>query len=153
MTAGARRTAAGDEPSGAASGRCDPPVGPGIRLAWRSMKWLQSVHARGIGPMLAVMFAMANLGLPAADVILDHRLGSPVRTAHYHLEDRNGCREHTGHCALGRMLGAVRLQGLAASVAQIPPANSAAVPSTTDESTIRPALPRSNRSRAPPHAA
>lgn len=86
------------------------------------MSSFRTIRATVFGPLLAAVFAAANLGLPAADVLLDHRLDGSAQAAQAHLEGRNGCREHTDHCPLSRILGAVRLQAPAASALELAPA-------------------------------
>lgn len=82
----------------------------------------RAIRARLAGLLLAAVFAAANLGLPAADALLDHRVGSPSQSTQSHFEGLNGCREHVDHCPLGRMLGAVRLQTPGKSPAPFAPA-------------------------------
>jgi hypothetical protein len=82
----------------------------------------RALRVRLSGLLLAAVVAAANLGLPAADALLDHQVGGSSQSAKAHLEGLNGCREHPDHCPLGRMLGAVRLQAPAGSAAPYAPA-------------------------------
>lgn len=86
------------------------------------MNGSRALRVRLSGLLLAAVVAAANLGLPAADALLDHQIGGSGQSAKAHLEGLTGCREHLDHCPLGRMLGAVRLQAPSESAAPFAPA-------------------------------
>lgn len=117
------------------------------------MRSLRLIRTRVLCPLLAAAFVAASFGLPAADILLDHRLEGPHQSVQAHLEDLNGCREHIDHCALARMLGAVRLQAASASPPEFLPAAD-----TARTELLRPGVPFAPHqpfyfSRAPPQAA
>jgi hypothetical protein len=100
--------------------------------------------------MVAAVFAAANLGLPAADALLDHPAGGAGRVPRDHFEDQNGCREHADHCPLSRIVGSVRLAAAAQAQVPVPAAIRRGVPAPVHPGT--PPSPHSPayRSRAPP---
>jgi hypothetical protein len=86
------------------------------------MNGSRALRVRLSGLLLAAVVAAANLGLPAADALLDHQISGSSQSAKAHLESLNGCWKHPDHCPLGRMLGAVLLQAPAGSTAPLTPA-------------------------------
>jgi hypothetical protein len=59
---------------------------------------------------LALLYGIANFGLPSADLILHHRLGEGEAAPEVHLELPGGCHSHAEHCVLDRVLSDCRLQ-------------------------------------------
>ncbi len=100
--------------------------------------------------LLALLFGAGNVGLPAADALLDHASGGAHGGARVHLEAAGGCRNHADHCPLGRLLSTFRAQGRAGQSLRIPAAHGPIGPRLDATS----ALPRSSRvpppSRGPP---
>ncbi len=72
--------------------------------------------------LLALLFVAGNVGLPAADALLDHASGIAHGGARVHLEAAGGCRSHADHCPLGRLLSTFRAQGRAGHVLPRPAA-------------------------------
>jgi hypothetical protein len=99
---------------------------------------------------LATLYVAGNFGLPATDLLLNHRSPETRHAGQSHFEGPGGCREHADHCVLARLLNDFRLQ--APGTPQERPRLPSAVASTARAvSAIAVSTPsRSHRSRAPP---
>jgi hypothetical protein len=117
------------------------------------MSRVRRFRSRLAGVFLAVLFPAANLALPAADVLLDHRLGESSQPGRTHLETQSGCREHTDHCPLAVILGAGRIKATvdlpAPSAHNVRAPGVAFTPAPLSAAHRAPA----HRSRAPPRLA
>jgi hypothetical protein len=102
---------------------------------------------------LALVFFAGNLGLPEADVLLDHGLGSVVDRPQVHIEGTGGCADHADHCPLGRLLanGSDLHLGLITAAPVTPPRFVVLVHRTLRAPASTPTLPY--QSRAPPETA
>jgi hypothetical protein len=111
---------------------------------------MTSLGIRLRGLLLAILFAAGNLGLPVADVLLDHGLGARHPDPRPHYETPGGCHDRSEHCILGRLLGELRLQSPATGAIRLAATHGsdAAVPAAPGLHSTSPAP--ANRSRAPP---
>ena len=99
---------------------------------------------------LATLYVLGNFASPATDVLLNHGVGGPDQTPRVHFESRGGCLDHSGHCALDRLLGELRVQA-SGSGATPAPTNVRVAPRPLSTPTVAlAARPTTHRSRAPP---
>jgi hypothetical protein len=98
---------------------------------------------------LALGYLAGNFGLPAVDLLLDHRPGTRVE-ARVHFETRGGARDHGGHCPLNRLLSELRLKAPAVTTPALEPASRPEATKSVSEHEVVLHYHPSYRSRAPP---
>ena len=81
-----------------------------------------TIAARLRALLLALLVVAGNVGLPAADALLDHAGAAPHGGARVHFESAGGCRSHADHCPLGRLLSAPWAQARAGHTLPLPSA-------------------------------
>jgi hypothetical protein len=99
---------------------------------------------------LATLYVLGNFASPATDVLLNHGVGAPDQTPRVHFEGRGGCLDHSGHCALDRLLGELRVQASGSPPATLKGRVGVTSPPLSTPRVALAARPYTHRSRAPP---
>jgi hypothetical protein len=99
--------------------------------------------------LFAAIFLAGNLVLPEADILLGHGRNQANETR-VHLEQLGGCRNHTEHCVLSRLLSDLSGQAPSSSLAFHAAFSASAVLLSAGDSPATRYFLSYNHSRAPP---
>lgn len=98
--------------------------------------------------VLAFAYVAGNFGLPAVDLLLEHRGKPPEERVHF--ESRGGSSDHGGHCPLNRWLADLRATEAASSETAFYPGHEGGPAQSAPDLHYALRHQPSYRSRAPP---